>query len=101
MKCSQNYDFPTAIKILISYFKLDLRCGYLEQGKIRLYFEAHDSFGRRSVQTCLYYILDTMVRLIAPVLSFLAEEVLDAFKVLFVAFFLYSLDSMRKRVQFT
>ncbi len=81
MKCFQNYDFPTAIKIFISYFKIDLRCGYLEQGKSRLYFEARDSFGRRSAQTCIHYVLDSMVRLIAPVLSFLAEEVFDAFKV--------------------
>jgi len=80
IKCYNSYDFPTALKIFISYFKEDLRCGYLESGKNRLYFEKNDSIARRSCQTCLFWILDTMTRLVAPILTFLSEEVFDEYK---------------------
>jgi len=80
IKCYNTFDLATGMKIIINYFKIDLRCGYLESGKTRLYFEKCDSFGRRSAQTAVSLILDTTVKLVAPVLSFLAEEVYDAFK---------------------
>jgi isoleucyl-tRNA synthetase len=38
---------------------------------------------RRSSQTCLFWILDIMTRLLAPILSFLVEEVFDEYKVNF------------------
>jgi len=80
MKCYGSFDFPTAIKIFIQYFKVELRCGYLEYGKNRLYFEKRDFIERKSAQTCIYWILNTTTRLIAPILSFLSDEVFDEFK---------------------
>lgn len=49
---------------------------YFEAAKRRLYFLAPDCLERRSSQTALAEILDVLTRLLAPITSFLAEEVL-------------------------
>lgn len=43
--------------------------------KDRLYTMPADSHGRRSAQTALYYVLEALVRWLAPILSFTAEEI--------------------------
>jgi isoleucyl-tRNA synthetase len=48
---------------------------YLDILKDRLYTMAYDSPARRSAQTAMYHVLEAMVRWIAPVLSFTAEEI--------------------------
>ena len=48
---------------------------YFSVIKDRLYTMNVESFGRRSAQTALFYILEILVRLIAPILSFTAEEI--------------------------
>jgi isoleucyl-tRNA synthetase len=48
---------------------------YLDIAKDRLYTFAPQSKARRSVQTALYRIADALVRLVAPILCFTAEEV--------------------------
>jgi isoleucyl-tRNA synthetase len=48
---------------------------YFSVIKDRLYTMGAASFGRRSAQTALLYILEILVRLIAPILSFTAEEI--------------------------
>ena len=48
---------------------------YLDILKDRVYTSKTDSLERRSAQTVMYQILDTLVRLMAPVLSFTADEV--------------------------
>jgi isoleucyl-tRNA synthetase len=47
---------------------------YLDILKDRMYTSKADSLSRRSAQTVLHEILDTLLRLLAPVLSFTAEE---------------------------
>jgi len=69
----KNFDFPTVIKIFTLYCK-ELRAVYLENVKNRTYYEMPNSFERRSAQTTMYYILDVITKLIAPIMSFLAEE---------------------------
>ena len=53
----------------------DLSAVYLDALKDRLYAEAPTSPARRSAQTVLMAILDTMVRIMSPILSFTCEEV--------------------------
>lgn len=48
---------------------------YLDILKDRLYTSATHSLARRSAQTALWHILDTITRLMAPILPFTAEEV--------------------------
>ncbi len=65
---------------LYNYCTVDLSSIYLDIIKDRLYVEKADGARRRSAQTTLYFILSAMVRLMAPVLSFTAEEVWAGFK---------------------
>jgi isoleucyl-tRNA synthetase len=51
---------------------------YFESAKRRLYFLDPDCLERRSSQTALEEILDVLTRLLAPITSFLAEEVRTA-----------------------
>jgi isoleucyl-tRNA synthetase len=59
---------------LQSFCSEDLGAFYLDILKDRLYTAASDSRARRSAQNALYHIAHTLVRLMAPVLSFTAEE---------------------------
>jgi isoleucyl-tRNA synthetase len=53
----------------------DLGAFYLDILKDRLYTAAENSRARRSAQSALWHILQTVTRLMAPVLSFTAEEI--------------------------
>jgi len=52
---------------------------YFERVKLCLYFSPADCHSRRAVQTTLHLLLTTLVVYLAPVLSFMAEEVFHAF----------------------
>ena len=54
---------------------MDLSSFYFDVLKDRLYTFAPNNRGRRSAQTAVYRIADALVRLIAPILVFTAEEV--------------------------
>jgi len=54
---------------------VDMGAFYLDVLKDRLYTTGRDSHPRRSAQTAMYHVLEAMVRWIAPVLSFTAEEI--------------------------
>ena len=54
---------------------MDLSSIYFDVLKDRLYTSATRSTARRSAQTALYRLLDALVRLVAPLMSFTAEEV--------------------------
>ena len=53
---------------------------YLDIVKDRLYTCKQDSIARKSCQTSLDYVLNVMVRLIAPILSFTSEEIWQTHK---------------------
>ena len=57
----------------------DLGAFYLDVLKDRLYTCAADSRPRRSAQTALWHITHSLVRLMAPILSFTAEELWQVF----------------------
>jgi isoleucyl-tRNA synthetase len=56
---------------------VDLSAFYFDVLKDRLYISAPKSQGRRSAQTAIWHIGEALVRLLAPIMSFTAEEVWD------------------------
>jgi isoleucyl-tRNA synthetase len=71
------FEFHAVYHNLYNYCTLDLGAFYLDILKDRLYTSPAGSTVRRSAQTALSTILDTMVRLMAPILVFTAEELWD------------------------
>jgi isoleucyl-tRNA synthetase len=77
-KVLANYDkyaFQPALQDIQSFCSADLGGFYLDVIKDRLYTTKVDGLPRRSAQTALHHILQTLTKLIAPVLSFTAEEI--------------------------
>jgi isoleucyl-tRNA synthetase len=68
------YDFHLVVQALQLYCSEELGGRYLDILKDRLYTTAADSAGRRSAQTVLTIIRDELIKLMAPILSFTAEE---------------------------
>jgi isoleucyl-tRNA synthetase len=71
----QIYSFHTAMQRLQIFCSEDLGAFYLDVLKDRLYTSGADSTARRAAQTTLWHILQTLTKLLAPVLSFTAEEI--------------------------
>jgi isoleucyl-tRNA synthetase len=72
--CYSKYEFHAAVQKLLSFCSEDLGSFYLDILKDRLYTAGENSAARRSAQNSLYHITQSLVRLIAPILSFTAEE---------------------------
>jgi isoleucyl-tRNA synthetase len=70
-----DYAFQPAMQEVQSFCSADLGGFYLDVIKDRLYTTKVDGLPRRSAQTALHHILQTLTTLIAPVLSFTAEEI--------------------------
>jgi isoleucyl-tRNA synthetase len=70
-----EFEFHRAYQALNEFTNSDLSALYLDVVKDRLYTFAPKSVGRRSAQTAIWRIAEAMTRLIAPILSFTAEEV--------------------------
>ena len=73
----EHYDFVEVFKTAYSFCNEDLSSIYLDILKDRLYTYPAFSKERLSAQTVLYHILDAMTRVLAPVMSFTAEETLQ------------------------
>lgn len=71
----ENYEFHVLYHTIHNFCTVDLSSVYLDILKDRLYTSVRDSVERRAAQTAMYEILTTLVRMMAPVLSFTAEEV--------------------------
>ncbi|MFC1851882.1 isoleucine--tRNA ligase [candidate division CSSED10-310 bacterium] len=81
LKVQKDYDryqFHAAFNTLHNFCAVNMSSLYLDVIKSRLYTEIPYSDQRRSAQTALWYILQGMVRIMAPILSFTAEEVWQA-----------------------
>jgi isoleucyl-tRNA synthetase len=70
-----TYEFHSIYHALYNYCIVDLSAFYLDVLKDRLYTSPSQSKDRRSAQTVIYHILDTLARLMAPILAFTAEEI--------------------------
>jgi len=70
-----EFEFHRAYQALNEFTNTDLSALYCDVIKDRLYTLAPKSAARRSAQTALWRIAEAMTRLIAPILSFTADEV--------------------------
>ncbi len=70
-----TFEFHRAYHVLNEFVNTDLSALYLDVLKDRLYTFAPNHAGRRSAQTALWHIAEALTRLIAPILSFTADEV--------------------------
>ncbi|GHC53832.1 isoleucine--tRNA ligase [Alcaligenes pakistanensis] len=70
----QRYEFHPIVARLQTFCSEDLGAFYLDILKDRLYTTAKDGLPRRSAQTALYHLTQTLLKLMAPILSFTAEE---------------------------
>jgi isoleucyl-tRNA synthetase len=78
MRCRawyENFEFHRVYHTAYAFTTVDLSAIYFDVLKDRLYTSAAKSKARRSAQTALYRLLDALVRLLAPLMSFTAEEV--------------------------
>ncbi|OIP06452.1 MAG: isoleucine--tRNA ligase [Betaproteobacteria bacterium CG2_30_59_46] len=71
----EKYEFHFIVQKLQAFCSEDLGGFYLDILKDRLYTAGADSRARRSAQNALYHLTHSLVRLMAPILSFTAEEV--------------------------
>jgi isoleucyl-tRNA synthetase len=71
----EAYEFHVVHHALNTFCAVDLSAFYLDVRKDRLYCERPGSAERRATQTVLYAVLDVLVRAMAPVLSFTADEI--------------------------
>jgi isoleucyl-tRNA synthetase len=74
----ETYEFHPVVARLQTFCSEDLGAFYLDILKDRLYTTQADSLARRSAQTALWHVTSSVLRIMAPFLSFTAEE---AFKV--------------------
>jgi isoleucyl-tRNA synthetase len=70
----ERYEFHPIVARLQTFCSEDLGAFYLDLLKDRLYTCKADSRARRSAQNALFHITQALVRLMAPILSFTAEE---------------------------
>ncbi|MFI4967806.1 MAG: isoleucine--tRNA ligase [Gammaproteobacteria bacterium] len=70
-----DYQFHLIYQKLYSFCVVDLSSFYLDVIKDREYTTQADSAARRSCQTALHHVAEAMVRWLAPILSFTAEEI--------------------------
>jgi isoleucyl-tRNA synthetase len=73
-----EYEFHVAYQRLVNYCTVELSGIYLDGIKVRLYTQPAASPERRSAQTVLQAVLEALVRLLAPILVFTAEEAWEA-----------------------
>ncbi|MBI1910644.1 MAG: isoleucine--tRNA ligase [Deltaproteobacteria bacterium] len=69
-----SFDFHVIYHSVHNFCTVDLSASYLDVVKDRLYTCRADSQGRRAAQTTIFTVLDSLVRLTAPVLVFTSEE---------------------------
>ncbi|WWO98555.1 MAG: isoleucine--tRNA ligase [Candidatus Dasytiphilus stammeri] len=71
----KEYDFHLVVQNLMQFCSIELGSFYLEIVKDRLYTAKYNSLARRSCQTAIFYIVEALVRWLAPILSFTADEI--------------------------
>ncbi|WP_285164683.1 isoleucine--tRNA ligase [Shewanella goraebulensis] len=71
----EQYNFHSVTQKLMQFCSVELGSFYLDIIKDRQYTAKQDGHARRSCQSALYHIAEAMVRWIAPVLSFTADEI--------------------------
>ena len=80
LKDYDEFAFHFVVQKLQAFCSEDLGGFYLDILKDRLYTAATDSSARRSAQNALYHVAHSLLRLIAPILSFTADEAWKVFR---------------------
>jgi isoleucyl-tRNA synthetase len=75
LRAFENYDFQAAFQAILNFVVVDLSSLYIDVARDRLYCSGAESIERRSAQTALHMLLDTLVRVLAPLIPFTADEV--------------------------
>lgn len=73
----ESFDFQGAYHTLLNFIVVDLSSLYIDVARDRLYCSGHASRERRSAQTALFHLLDALVRMLAPLMPYTAEEVYE------------------------
>ena len=71
----EAFEFQAAYQAMVNFIVVDLSSLYIDVARDRLYCSAAASRERRSAQTALFNILDALVKMLAPLIPFTAEEV--------------------------
>ncbi|WWO97586.1 MAG: isoleucine--tRNA ligase [Candidatus Dasytiphilus stammeri] len=71
----KQYEFHSVVHNMMQFCSIELGSFYLDIVKDRLYTTKKNSLARRSCQTAIFYIAEAMVRWLAPILSFTADEI--------------------------
>ena len=74
-KAYDEYQFHAVYHDIHNFCSIDMSKLYIDITKDRLYCEKKDSALRRSAQTAMYIIINSLTRLLAPMLSYTAEEI--------------------------
>ena len=74
IRAYNEYEFHIVYHKIYNFCVVDLSAFYLDALKDRIYCEKKDSKIRRSSQTAIYFIVDALLKLLAPVLAFTADE---------------------------
>ena len=77
-KAYDDYEFNAVTHAVNDFCVVEMSNFYLDIIKDRLYCEEKDGAKRRSAQTALYLILDTMTKIVAPILAFTCDEIWQA-----------------------
>ena len=77
-KAYENYEFHVITHAINDFCVVELSSFYLDIIKDRLYCEEPNGNRRRSAQTALFLIVDTMAKLFAPILAFTCDEIWQA-----------------------
>jgi len=73
----ERFEFHTVYHRVLDLCTVDLSATYLDIVKDRVYIEAPDSPARRSAQTAMWQIANGLVAILAPILSFTADEIYE------------------------
>lgn len=79
-RACDRYEYHMFYQRLVNYCAVELSATYFDIIKDRLYCDKKDSLSRRSAQTALYFMLDTLVRVLSPFLTFTMDEVWTYYK---------------------
>lgn len=74
MQAYDNYQFHIVNQKIHHFCSIDMGSFYLDIIKDRQYTTQENSLARRSAQTAMYHMIQALVRWLAPILSFTAEE---------------------------
>lgn len=74
-----NYDFSTVLTTIVNFLSIELSGFYLDMAKDILYCDSKNSLRRRQIQSTIYCIVDSLVKLLAPIIPHTCEEIYQKF----------------------